>query len=368
MRLQGGSARWLQGGGGISLQGGSSLKVQKASNNPQITVGHSINQTPRKKSSSTSISRNSAPAYSTAPAYSGGGVSYSGGGGGGSSAPAAPAYDPKVLAQYDQSIGIVNDALGRLGRQQSIALGNLDKNFEIQKQELIGSKKSGKRNYRTNTTQNKQSHLSSKNTINDQYSSGLRGLMRTLGAYGAVGSDLGVASNAASDVATMQRSGAGQTFAQNQQTLDTNWQDFLGKWGASRDKLFDWRDQTADGIRQQTQQTKQDLLLKKADYEGQKAAAAGGDYAGGAASSINAAKGLSGKIDNLGKINPSYNGKIAAYTAPSLSSYLSPQAATTSIAGNGQMAANPLALLLNMQEEDERLIQEAHHEPFKLSR
>ena len=81
----------------------------------------------------------------------------------------------------------------------------------------------------------------------------------------------------------------------------------------------------------------------------------GGNYAGGAQSSLDAAKRLSARIDNLGRFNPIYNGKTPVYNAPELSSYIHPEAIQASMVPGGNTAANPsLALLLGLDQQDKR--------------
>lgn len=276
-----------------------------------------------------------------------GGVTYYSGG-------AAPAVDQQALAQYDQSLGILDQNLGRLGVQLDIAKGNVNRNADTKVNELTTAKKSNEGNYKTSSTQNQQSLRTNRNAIMDQQSAGLRGLMRQLGAYGAVGSDMQVAGGTVQDVASQQNSGAGQTFAQNQQGLDTNWNNYLSEWANSRKKVDDWRTQQLNDVESQSLTTRQDLLSRRADIAGQRAAAAGGNYAGGAAANLAEAQGLSGRIDNLGRINPTYDGTAPTYTAPELSSYMAPEQAQMS-SELGAFGNNPAAArLLGLQQEERR--------------
>lgn len=275
---------------------------------------------------------------------------YSGSGGGA----ARPAYDPAVISQYDQSISLLQDSLNRLGTQKGIAQGNVNKQYGTQVNELNTAKANSNKQYDTSTLQNKQSNRTSKNAILDQQSSGLRGLLSMLGAYGAVGSDLGVAGNAVADDATMKRSGASQTYAQNQQGLDTNWNNFLSEWSNSKKKVDDWKTQQLNNVEQQSLASRQDLLTRLADYRGQRAAAMGGSYSGGAAGNLAEARGLSGRIDQLGAINPTYNGKAPVYNAPTLASYATPQQAQIAMGGAGSTSANPYLALLGLQDDKRR--------------
>src|SRR5690606_21204872 len=127
----------------------------------------------------------------------------------------------------------------------------------------------------------------------DQQSQGLRGLLRTLGMYGAVGSDATLASEAVANEATRQRSGAGSVFSQNQRGLDTNWGNFQNEDKDRRREAQDWRKKQLQAAEQQSATTKQDLLSRLAELRGQRAATVGGSYKGAAQPYLDRANALS---------------------------------------------------------------------------
>ena len=135
---------------------------------------------------------------------------------------AASAARSQNIAGYDQAIGQYNSQLDRLPNQEQIAIDNINRQFGVKKNELTTGYNQSKNTYDTSTKQNSQQYVTNKNQINDSFSSGLSGMLRMLGAYGANGSDRSLASGVASTDAARQRSGASQTFGQNQQGLDTN--------------------------------------------------------------------------------------------------------------------------------------------------
>lgn len=346
MKLQGGSSSWLQGGQGIPLQGGSSSKLRMGKvANPQLTVGASINQTPVKKNSGNASGSGQSTNYQNTGYYGPAGAA-----GGGQ----AVLFDPQVIGQLDQSIGILQDSMKRLGNQKSIAKGNIETQYQTKYNELKTAKKDGEKQYKQSALQNSQNNRSNKNAILDQQSAGLRGLLSMLGASGAVGSDLTLAGNAVASDASMKRSGASETFARNQQGLDTNWENFLRDWGTNETKLEDWRTTQRKEAEAAALAAKQDLLTRLADFRGQKAAAMGGDYASGAAGGLSDARKLSGRIDSLGRLNPEYDGKMPAYQAATLDSYIAPAEVQTSMAG-GNAAANPYLALLGIQPDERKL-------------
>lgn len=236
-------------------------------------------------------------------------------------ASSTPSVNQDTVNQLTQSVDLVQSALDRLAPQLSIARNNIGKSFEQQNNELISGKAAAQNQYNTSTNQNAQNRRTNYNVINDQASNGLRGLLRSLGAFGAVGSDLGVAGNAVTNEANLQRSGANQTFAQNQQNLDTNWGTYLNDFGNEQRKLNDWKTQQLNDAEAQSLSTKQDLLSRLADYNGKLSAARGGSYTDSAQPFLDQATSLGAKIDALGKLNPTYTGKTPVYTAAALDSY-----------------------------------------------
>ena len=250
----------------------------------------------------------------------------SGSGGGGNYASAAQ------LAEYEQARGQLEHGLGRLDGQLDIALGNIGKQYGVRSNELDSSFSAGKNQYGSQTTQNKQDRRGNINNINDQSSSDLRNLLRKLGSMGAVGSDMGLVSRAVQDQSNSLRSGAGQVYAQNQRSLDTNWDTFQKDIEDDRRKLADWRNEQTSSARSQSAQTRQGLLNQLASLRAQEASARGANGAAAARADLNSANALSAQIDNLARLNPTYTGKRIDYTPQSLDSY--------SVRDNTTMSAN----------------------------
>jgi hypothetical protein len=272
----------------------------------------------------------------------------------GYAAPARPAYDQATVDQFDSGIRSLESGINRLPGQLSVALGNINDQFTQSTGRLDTAKTGAETQYKTGSTGNMQSLRTNKNNINDQASGGLRGLLRTLGMYGAVGSDRSLAGNAVSDQATQQRSGAGSTFSQNQRGLDTNWGTFQNEDKNRRKELNDWRGQQEQQAEAQSNTTKQDLLTRLAELRGQRAATIGGSYKGAAQPYLDQANGLSGRIDELARFKPTFDGATPQYTAPTLSSYNMGQAPRMSIgqtAGAGTPAINAI---LGINPDDEK--------------
>lgn len=262
-----------------------------------------------------------------------------------------------TIAQLGQSESTINNALGRLGNQLNIAKSNIGSQYGQRSGELDTSFNQNQNSYNSSTTQNKQNLRSNKNVINDQASSGLRGLQRLLGSYGAVGSDMGLAGQAVAEQASAQNAGAGQAYAQNQRSLDTNWGNFNNQLESERKKLNEWRGQQEQQVEQQSATSRQDLLTKLSDIRGQMAAARGGSYAAGAQPYLDQANSLSGRIDELGRFNPTYSGVTPVYEAPTLGSYDTRNGATIGAQAQGRGGLNtPYLNILLGREKDKQLV------------
>lgn len=260
------------------------------------------------------------------------------------------------LAEYDQAIGQLEHGIGRLDTQLGTAYHNIENQYNQKQNELAGSLAKGQQEYGNQTTSNSQQLRTNKNTINDKESNGLRSLLRSLGSIGAVGSDLQLAGRTVNNESNQERAGAGQTYAQNQRSLDTNWNSFQGDIENERKKVADWKTEQSRTAEEQSKTTRQNLLTQLANLRAQKASAQGYNGATAARADLNSANALSGEIDTLGRYTPTYTGQSVAYSPASLDSYqtrsgVSAQIGDPSVSsGQGSNAS----LLLNDKDEDKR--------------
>lgn len=288
-------------------------------------------------------------AGTTTPGQTGNGTYYYTGGG-----TSAPAYDPNTVAQFDSAISAIDNAIGQVTPQHSIANQNIRDEYDAAGNRLQSGYNSAENQYKTSSTGNMQSLRTNKNNILDQQSQGLRGLLRTLGMYGATGSDADLASNAVADQATQQRSGAGTVFAQNQRGLQTNWGQFQNDYEGKKKELNDWKQKQLQSAEQQAQRTKQDLLTRLAELRGQREATLGGSFSGAAKPYLDQANALSSSITQLGRFKPTFDGTTPVYQAPSLDSYQMGQGPQIQAGGQPQTQTPALQALLGLgQREDE---------------
>lgn len=261
------------------------------------------------------------------------------------------------IAKYEQSIGMVNSALGRLPSALDIARANIETMYGQNFNELNSDKAKTQNEYQSGKTQSAQSYLTNKNNINDQASGGLRGLLRILGQAGAGGStDTFNAGQAVAQDASAKRAGAGETFSQNEQALDTNWGNYQNDWDNSKRKLDDWKSQQLNQATASSESTRQNLLQKLAELTGARAQARGGSYTAASQPLLDQANAIAGQVDQLGRISPTYTGSTPIYNAPSLDSYTVNETAGPEVAQNaGEQIATPfLSLLLGQKDKNQQ--------------
>lgn len=243
---------------------------------------------------------------------------------------------------------IINSALGRLPGQLNTAKANIRDQYNTNMNELNSGKTAANQQYDQSTDQNQQQYVTNKNQINSQASSGLRSLLRVLGQHGAGGSSaaLYAAPDAVGQVAQEQRSGASQNYGQNQQALDTNWNNYLTGYENSKKQLNDWLTQQNKQAESTSEQSRQDLLQQLLQLSPDQAAA------NDLVSKINAS---AGKVDSLARFRPTYGGKTPVYTAPEVASYTVGEVGAPQLGasfGNSSAGGSVLSYLLGLKPED----------------
>ena len=260
------------------------------------------------------------------------------------------------LAEYDQGIGQLEHGLGRIDNQLGVRLGNINNQYTTKKNELKSSWNRAEGQFNDQTRQNQQQRRTNINNINDRSAVGLRGLLRSLGSMGAVGSDMQLAGRAVQNQANQQRTGAGQTYAQNQKQIDTTWGQFKNDYADEDKKLNDWKANEDNAARQSSQTTRQNLLTQLAQMKSQKAAAQGANGANAARADLGRANALSSEIDNLGRQQNTYSGNKVQYNAKDLDSYKVEGDTAVGVSDPQAAGNDPTLNIYNtrLKQEDER--------------
>lgn len=244
-----------------------------------------------------------------------------GGGGGGAAAPAAPVIDHNLIAQYDQGIGNLNAAVGRLPGQLSSGNSTIDSSYTNAINQLLGAKNIANQGYTTNKNQTGADYVTSKNTIGANAGSSLNGLLRLLGSHGAGGSSAATISapGAVARQATQQRADVGSTFGRNNQTLDTNWNNYVTENNNQVNSAGSQRDNQKSELQRSIDSNKASLLQQLAQLSGQRAQAAGGNATGAAQPYLDQANAVLDRSSNYTTAPINY--QTQAYQAPDLAKY-----------------------------------------------
>lgn len=232
-------------------------------------------------------------------------------------------YDRNAINYWNGVIDDNQNQLDNLGNQLNELNKNTDSDYNIKRNELQSSYDRSKADYDSSTTRNQQQLQTSKNTIADRASQGLRGLLRTLGAMGAGGSSEALynAPELVTAQANQERAGVNQTFGENQQKLDTNWGNYQIDHENEKKKLEDWKTGQLRENEQKMLNQKSNLLQTIADAYAQRGSA--GQGAGNKLSELTQQlKANRNRLNELNKfVAPQYDGTRAMYEAPSLSTY-----------------------------------------------
>ena len=268
-------------------------------------------------------------------------------------------YNAGLINQQNKLIGILNNQLNNLGGSLNEKNAASKHEYETNLNELAGSYDRNKSNYDSQSVQNVQDRLTSRNNVADNASRGLRGLLRVLGANGA-----GLSSAAmynAPDVvmgqANSQLSGVNQEFAKNQRNLDTNWNNYLGDYENDKKKINDYYNSQLRSNEQEVLQQKNDILSQLLSAYGNLAYYGGGTKTNEMNDIENQMTANQNRYAELNKfVKPSYNGITSKYEAPALSTYnTNNQQLTTRLAENNADAAAPtLAMLLGVNKKKEQ--------------
>lgn len=246
----------------------------------------------------------------------------SSGGGSTTTSSAQSAKDAKMRSYYDQLINQKNNAINDLGGSLQNELDRINGEYNTYKNEQQASYNKAKSEYDNSSKQNMQSLVTNRNTITDNASHGLRGLMRVLGAMGAGGGSVARynAPDAVKTQADQENANAGLTYSQNQQNLDTDWGNYQNEYENDKKKLEDWKNGQVSKAKQDVEKQRISLLEQLSEAIGNRSQY-GGDASelGNITNRIAAAN---ASIRDLGKYTqPNYNGMTANYEAKPLSTY-----------------------------------------------
>lgn len=228
---------------------------------------------------------------------------------------AAPA---QTQSNASINAGLVSQLQGQLGQldpQQQIGLQNILNSYNTGANRLDQQKAVAQRDYTTKDQQNSQSYANTRNGIVTRTSSQANALQRLLGINGAGNSSAAYdeAPYAAALSGSADLNQAQQTYGNNHNSLDTNWQDTLRNYQNSLDDLNNQRYQQENGLKSSIAQTRANLLSQIGAANNNPT-----QYAG----QVND---LLGQITNLGQqyASPVLRTNDISYAAPTLGDFFS---------------------------------------------
>lgn len=237
---------------------------------------------------------------------------------------------PVDLSGYDQAIGNTNSAISRLDPQLNSGNSSIDASYSNALNQLLLGKNQSNQTYNTNKQQTAQSYVNAKNTVGSNAGNQLSSIQRLLGSRGAGGSSAYnlTAPDAVARQATLQRTDLGNTFGQNNQALDTNWNNYLTGYNNSVAGVGTQRDQQKQGLQSSIDTNRATLLQSLAQLTAQRAQAAGGNGVDASQPFLDQANAALDRTANYNVAPINY--QTQAYNAPSLADYTAnPQAAPT---------------------------------------
>lgn len=255
----------------------------------------------------------------------------------------------RMIGIYDRQIGDINNNLDSLQGQLDNALAGVKNEYNTYKNEQQSAYNANKNDYDNSTLQNKQNLRTNRNDITDRASTGLRGLLRVLGAMGAGGGSEAryEIPKMVTDQANAEYNNAGQTYAQNQRSLDTDWGNYTNQFENDKKKLEDWYTNQVKAKKQENYEKGQSLLADLVTAYGNRAQY-GGDIGDNVNNAYNRIANYRNLINELGKFTPTkYTGMTSVYNAPDLASYDTGNTnLTTSVVDSNTSASSPLLVAL----------------------
>lgn len=234
----------------------------------------------------------------------------------------APQIDQAKIAEYDQGIRFMQDAVNRLGAQEQQGYSTIDSSWQNALNTLLGDKNQAEAGVTSTKSGLAKQFVTAKNTVGANAGNTLGSLLALLGARGAGGSSAArvVAPGLVTRNATQQRGELASTNAENLRGIDQNWGDYLHRYQNEVNSANNQRTNKRGELAGTIANSRGTLLQQIAELAGQRSKAAGGSATGGAAPYLAAANNAYNSALSY-RVNPvAYN--TQAYNAPELEQYL----------------------------------------------
>ncbi|HJP81453.1 MAG TPA: hypothetical protein VJ841_03615 [Candidatus Saccharimonadales bacterium] len=214
----------------------------------------------------------------------------------GSSGYSAPQRDLAAEAFYQSGIDQTNNLIGGLGGRENTALQSLMQSYNNTRAKQDVARADNESDYNKQSDRLIRENAQRKSQIDNNVRGNITALQRLLGARGAGSSSASqlVVPQAAAAQGTAQRADATQTFVDNKDATDTNWNRYKREWDQARlDTDADYENNQKD-IRSQFAQEGINARQKLQELLTNLSAAKGGDN-----NAINSAKSVTNTINDL---------------------------------------------------------------------
>jgi hypothetical protein len=260
---------------------------------------------------------------------------------------AARAQAAQDAQQYGYYTGLANDTRGRLDNAFNAQKGNINHQYDVSRNEYNSAKTAADQSLAQQLQGAKGQFLTHQNQINENARQTQQSLLRQLGILGAGGGSAALFAipNAVRLQTNQALSGAGQDYAQNADTANTAYNNYINtQYNPGIQKLEDFKQNQLNQTQADYNQNHEGLLRV---LQGLQNHSANAETLGGQVLNYQS------NIPNLIQPAANYNGQIAQYQAPTLNSYEQQVLPQAQVQGP-QQGASPqsyLALLAGQQKK-----------------
>lgn len=237
-------------------------------------------------------------------------------------------YGQQYAAYYQDTINQLQPQLGQLDNQRAIGLQNIDNSYNLSQNRAYQQQGADQRNYQTQLGQNQQQYLNNQNSIQQNVLTQQNALQRLLGVAGSGNSSAAYeqAPYAAALQGSQQLYGAQNSYGQNQNQLNTGWQDYMRNFNNSLSDLDNQKFQQQQNLKSSIAQTRSNLLNQIAQANVYRDVAQGQNYQ----TALDARKPFQSQInDLLGQVtqlgnqwqNPQVQSGPVAYTPAPMNNF-----------------------------------------------
>lgn len=286
----------------------------------------------------------------------------SGGGGSGGSGSGAPTSDPQAVSYYNDVIDQLQRELSSAQGQHDTGLANIDNGYQRSLDRVNQQEGNDLSNYATQDVNNNTNKETTLNNIGNDAGNTYSSIMQMLGHSGAGVSSAAqfTAPELVSQNATTQRTGAFNTYGQNQNAIDTARKQTQDSYNNSISDLGLQRDQAKQTFLTNLLNTEGGLNQQIRDATINRAEAGGANYqtaANQAGSFKTAADNIQGQLDQIFQqyATPTFTAKAVTAAPANISQYtFDPTKVATQQQSGGSTDASLLPYLQQIKQNQQQ--------------